>query len=127
MKRIGDLRPDMRLKKNSSNYHASSLKVKDARNDKSFDGATGGAKKKKNTKKWCLGIEGRHHVPIWTEAVKLRGCSGILRTRPPIMQVSCENCDKVFETDFGFWGRPKLGRDVLLEKWRKKLGIDKDK
>lgn len=58
----------MRIKKDPESWHASGVKVRDARHDKSFDGPTkGGKRKKKNGRKWCRGIEGRLHTLEWVD------------------------------------------------------------
>ena len=106
-----------RVKKDKTSWNAGGVIHRDNRHDHSVDGATGSAKKK-NTRKWCKGILGRHHVPIWSVSKHGRWRN----PQAPVMEVVCENCSKCFETDWGFLGRPKKGREVLMEKWKKKLG-----
>jgi hypothetical protein len=105
-----------RIKKDKTSWHAGGVIHRDNRHDHSVDGSTGSAKKK-NTRKWCKGIPGRHHMPIWQESKYGR----LRRLHDLVMEVACETCGKHFETDWGFLGRPKKGREVLMEKWRKKL------
>ena len=105
-----------RIKKDKTSWHAGGVIHRDNRHDKSVDG-TVGFSKKKNTKKWCKGIVGRVHQLIWQESKYTRKIS----RNQPVMEVACENCGKVFETDWGFFGRPKKGKDIMLEEWRRKL------
>lgn len=105
-----------RVSKDKDSWAAGGVLRRDFRQDKSVDGVSG-AGRKKNTKKWCKGKEGRPHVPVWTEA---KGNYSWAKEHP-IMEVSCERCGKVFETDYGFFGRPKKGREALLAKWVAKL------
>jgi hypothetical protein len=111
-----------RVKKDNTSWKAGGVVHRDNRHDHSVDGSTGSAKKK-NTKKWCKGVPGRHHIPTWREtrnSWRERSLQHLKRRR--VMEVACDTCGKVFETDWGFLGRPKKGRDVLLAKWTKKLG-----
>ena len=110
----------MRIKKDKTNRHASSIITRDKRHDKSFDGlSTPAKKKKKNTKKWCKGIEGRNHKLIYKECRTFSW-----RPNDPWMEIACENCGKFFLLITGYSNMSKDHKKRLLDKWNKKLGIE---
>jgi len=53
----------MRLKECSTNYHASSLRRREARQEKPTD-APRAVRGKKDRKRWCGGHVGREHKPV---------------------------------------------------------------
>jgi len=113
----------VRIKKDKTSWRASSIITRDKRHDKSFDGSSGPIKKKKkNTKKWCKGIEGRQHNLVYREWIKAKSW----KRGDSLMEVACENCDKSFDIDWPdriFDGKTK-GEEVMLSEWNKKLGIE---
>jgi len=108
-----------KISKDKGSYRASGIIHRDNRHDKSVDGATGPARKKKNTKKWCKGVEGRKHVLEWKESNRA------LRQRFPRlgirMEIVCSICYKVLKQDRDIWSEkwiddpPKKKRDLLAE------------
>jgi hypothetical protein len=72
------------LSEDNSSWKASGIQRRDFRSTKNGPEIPKGSKRKKNTKKWCKGIEGREHKVIhWVE--KNRWGSYVDK---------CENCGK---------------------------------
>jgi len=111
----------MRLKEERSNWNASSVVRRNVRHDKSTQEVPR-HRAKKDKKKWCGGRVGKKHKVVYREYKKYSGHS-FMKNRPPWMEIACEECGKHFASDFGFFGRPKKGREKMLEEWRKKLDL----
>jgi hypothetical protein len=70
--------------------------------------------KKKDTKRWCRGVEGRTHAPVWEPwqpyADWLKQLSG--RRKVYWLNYTCTVCKKVLDVDYGHdrkYLRPKVG------------------
>ena len=93
----------MRIKKDKTNYRASGIIHRDNRHDKSVDGSSRPAAKKKNTKKWCKGREGRCHTLEWKES---KFSVGFRQRFPNVgvrMEIVCSRCHKILEWDREPW------------------------
>lgn len=122
----------MRVKKDSGSWHASGVINRDKRHDKSFDGATGKPKKKKDTKRWCKGKEGRVHELEWREMKWSASTRSVLKKRSYTMEIVCTKCGRSVFADFGFaigsgwperWVKnPPKKKMAILNEWREKLG-----
>ncbi len=77
-----------------SDWHYRGIQNRDARHTPGDpDELSGGPKRKKDTKRWCRGIEGREHVPgewVWTPYF-----SGFKSGK-----LSCKACGKCLESKF---------------------------
>ena len=111
----------MRLKEDSSSWKSNGIKHRDNRHDKSTEEVPR-HRSKKDKKRWCGGRVGKKHEIAYRECVKWNNRQW-RRRRPPIMELACVECNKVFDIDFGWFGRPKRGREALLEEWKKKLDL----
>lgn len=62
----------MRIKKDDSSWHASGIKTRDARHDRSSP-EVAGHRAKKDCKRWCRGKVGREHEGEWKSLNEVRG------------------------------------------------------
>lgn len=108
-----------RIKKDKDSWHASGIVVRDKKHDKSFDGHEGrrpNKKKKKNTKKWCKGIEGRKHILVWEVSKWERGFCHRFNKPVRYKQAVCNICHKVIK---GWVGNQKLWKQDPNELYNK--------
>lgn len=109
-----------KISKDKGSYRASGILHRDNRHDKSVDGSTGPARKKKNTKKWCKGVEGRAHTLEWKES-KWSLSFRVRYPKLPIkMEIVCTTCYKILERDRDGWstkwiGNPPKKKQALME------------
>lgn len=109
----------MRLKEDKTSWRAGGIIKRDNNQDKSVDGPCKPKGKKKDTKTWCRGKVGKKHKLGWR--VCKRFSHHVWREKTPVMEMACETCDKQFDIDFGWWGRPKKNKEKLLADTIKKL------
>lgn len=81
----------VRLKEDSNSWKASGIKRKDARHRKDHAEIEKPKAKRKDTKRWCLGKEGREHSLKWEICDRYFSYS--------VWNETCQKCRK----RFGYW------------------------
>ena len=102
----------MRLKECSTNYHASSLRRRNARQDKPADSPVRPSRGKKDRRRWCRGHVGREHKPVCLKYgdVKQTMEIGGKKIFDDWRVLACSACGKELDTwhgSTGFVSRPK--------------------
>lgn len=77
-----------KISRDATAYNVTSVQARDARH--SHDGPEvaprGGKNRKRNTRRWCKGKEGREHT------VELRATNWSVNTDRPVMEAACTTC-----------------------------------
>lgn len=101
----------MRLAEDSSSWKSSGIRRRDFRHAGNGPEVTGQKRKRKNTRRWCKGVEGREHSPVIVRDKYDHFGRGCYRDESELGGVLvgavgrwhchhervCENCGKVLE------------------------------
>jgi hypothetical protein len=123
----------MRIRKDKTSWHARGVVKRDWKQDKSVDGPVRPVAKKKDTKTWCRGKEGRRHEFEWQPTKwRYRQARDMVCKRCQIRPVTSENWDdwkkdpnELYYADRPYWKVHNEWQQAQREAARKEHGTCK--